>query len=234
VNLAPNSTFVLISVDAGADVTAEWITKCAAAIDSALQTHVKWHWGGNYHCRSGAVNATIGPNEVKVSLQASSDVQGAAGYHDDGGIYCFRDGLPDLDSGAFAYSVVISHEIFETVGDPGANRWAQDATGTLYGLELCDACEGYFWLAPNGVALSDFVLPAFFDPSAGAPYSYTAKPTAPLTTAPDNGSDYQITQTAGSEAQVTADRPSPHGSRASAKAHPSSRTSRRLRAVSRQ
>jgi hypothetical protein len=228
VKLPLDTTFVLVNDDAGPAVTPEWLAKCAAAIDNALQNEIKLAWGGDFHCV--AVTSPGLVDGVNVTLQASSTVQGAAGYHDDGGIYCFRDGLPDLDSGAFAFSVVISHEIFETLGDPGANQWAQGTDGTLYARELCDAVEGYFYASPlNGVAISDFVLPAFFDPAAVGPYSYLGKAPAPLTTAPNNGQDYQITQTAGSEAQVTAARRNPHGQRASAKAHPASRTSRRLR-----
>ena len=245
--LAVNATFVLVDSGAGEDVTPEWIAKCAAAINEALQGTIKEHWGGDYHCRAGAVNPKIGPNEVKVSLEASSTIQGAAGYHTDDAIYCFRDGLPDLDGGAFAFSVIISHEIFETLGDPGANRWALATDGKLYAVELCDAVEGYCWPSPvNQVALSDFVLPSFFDPDASAPYSMQNKARAPFQTAADNGADYQIVMASGSEAQVTAIRGSwkrvlnridpwrRHeeilGARASAKAHPSSRTYRRLRA----
>jgi hypothetical protein len=226
-NVGPATKFVLVNDNAGDDVTDDFLTKTAAAIDHVLTHSFRDAWGGQYSCRAGS--PTLGPGEVKVSLQADSSVQGAAGYHDDGGIYCFRDGLPSLLTGAFAYSIVISHEIFETAVDPGANRWADDGQGREVALEACDAVEGFFF-TPTGfeAAVSDFLYPAFFDPGGLRPFSRLDKPTSPLTTAADAGADYQIVRTVDENGiqQVTAVGQI-HSLRTKAKAHPSSRTSRR-------
>ena len=233
-NIPRNACFVLTNEDAGTDVTPEVLTNIAAAIDYVLKHSFRDAWGGSYSCRVASVAATS-PAPVPVLLKASSDVQGAAGYHDDGGIYCFRDGLPGLTSGDFAFSVVISHEIFEAAGDPGANRWADNGQGSEVALELCDAVEGFSFVPgiaagePGaGVSVSDFLLPSFFDPGGTAPFSRCQKATAPMTTAPDNGADYQIVRTVDENGaqQVTAIGQI-RAARQKAKAHPSSRTSRR-------
>jgi len=233
--ITPNTRFVLVNDGAGADVTDEVLTNIAAAIDHVLKNSFRAYWGGLFSCRADAPNVAFGPNEVKVAIKASSDVEGAAGYHDDGGIYVFRDGLPSLTSGAFSLSVVCSHEIFEAAGDPGANRWADNGNGQEVALELADAVEGFCFEPPipagqpgAGVSVSDFVLPAFFDPGGEAPFSHMNKPTAPLTTATDSGLDYQIVRSVdeSGEQQVTAIG-NWHVGRDGAKRHPSSRTSRR-------
>jgi hypothetical protein len=234
-NIPPNACFVLTNDDAGDDVTDAVLAQIAAAIDYVLAHSFRDAYGGAYTCQSAAQALPPNGPAVTVTLKASSDVAGAAGYHDDGGIYCFRDGLPSLTSGDFAFSVVISHEIFEAAGDPGANRWADSGTGSEYALELCDAVEG-FSFTPEcpptdpgaGVSVSDFLLPSFFDPSGVRPFSRCDKPTAPLSTAPDSGADYQIVRSVNEngDQQVTAVG-AIRTERQKAKAHPSSRTARR-------
>jgi hypothetical protein len=231
-----NATFVLVNDSVtDADTTPAALAEVAAAIDHALQNEWKEEHGNDFHCVAGSPGQVMGPLDIKVSLQEDSSVQGAAGYHDDDGIYCFRDGLPSFSTGDFAFSVVISHEIFESAMDPGANRWADNGNGTMVALEACDAVEGYSWVPPipsgqpgAGVSISDFLMTSFFDADGKAPYSRCGKPTAPFTTAPDNGADYQIQLSVNEsgEQQVTAVG-NIHGTARKRKSHPSSRTSRR-------
>lgn len=220
------SPFVLVDDGAGADVTPAVLTSIAVAVQEQIALHFApvWGWQG--------VSVTVGdfkPGDVgiPVYVRVSSDVPGAAGYHDDSGVYVFRDGLPSLTTGSESLSVVISHEILETLGDPGANRWGDAGGGTEYAIELCDAVEGFSYEIA-GVAVSDFLLPSFFDPEGIAPFSYMAKPTAPFTTAPDGGGNYQIVRTVNEQGvqQVTA-ATAPRRARLWAKRHPKSRTSKR-------
>lgn len=224
--MKPLHHFVLVDDGAGADVTPAILTQIAAAVQRQVREHWAPHWG------HPGVTITTGPApgpsdpEVPVYICASSDVPGAAGYHDDEGIYVFRDGLPSLLSGAFSLSVVISHEILEALGDPGANRWADTGRGFMVALEMCDVVESFSYEI-DGVSVSDFTLPSFFDPTGQAPYSYLNKPGAPMTIASANGADYQIelkVNESGAQ-QVTAALDA--HPRKSVKTHPSSRTSRR-------
>ena len=72
----------------------------------------------------------------------------------------------DLEYG-LSWTVTLSHEILEMIGDPYINTtvFVQDSntTGTLYAYEMCDACEsdslGY---KIDNILVSDFVTPAYF------------------------------------------------------------------------
>ena len=207
-NIPPNARFVLVNDGAGDDVTPDFLAACSAAIDHVLSHSFRDAYGGAFSCSWAPLGTASIPGDVLVALQADSSVQGAAGYHDDGGIYCFRDGLPSLDAGSFAFSVVISHEIFEAAVDPGANQWADNGHGLEVAKEACDAVEGFCFTPPgSAIPVSDFVLPSFFDPGGIAPFSHMGNPKAPMTTATDQGANYQIERKVNEngETQVTAD-----------------------------
>jgi hypothetical protein len=59
-------------------------------------------------------------------------------------------------------SLAASHELAEMLVDPGINLWCDDGNGTLYAYEVCDMVEAKFFRV-NGLAMSDFVYPAFFE-----------------------------------------------------------------------
>jgi hypothetical protein len=110
------------------------------------------------------------PNGIVCTVSDTPDVPGAAGYHDEG-----DDGKPFIKVFTFegasslvgpdALSVTLSHEILEVVGDAPANKWADGPGGADYAFELCDAVEGDTYEI-DGVSVSNFVYPAFFDPKA--------------------------------------------------------------------
>jgi hypothetical protein len=105
---------------------------------------------------------------------------GAAGIHED------QDGQPfalitsssDLDT----WSLTASHEAFEMLVDPFGNRVQagdspkpdQGRVGFL--VEVCDPCEAAdFGYSVNGILVSDFYTPNYFDPvtAQGVRYDYT-------------------------------------------------------------
>ena len=59
-------------------------------------------------------------------------------------------------------SLAASHELAEMLVDPGINLWCDDGNGTLYAYEVCDTVEAKFFRV-NGLAMSDFVYPTFFE-----------------------------------------------------------------------
>ena len=59
-------------------------------------------------------------------------------------------------------SVIASHELAEMLVDPGDNLWAKGPRGVLYGYEVCDAVEEEHGFAIDGIPMSDFVYPAYF------------------------------------------------------------------------
>jgi hypothetical protein len=122
----------------------------------------------------------------------NADQAGALGYHD-----MTPDGLPlgkvfaktTVDEGG-AVSVTASHELLEMLGDPDINLTAEldDASGKpskFYAYEVCDACEDdSFGYKINGVLVSDFVYPAYFESfrtAKSTQFDFGKKITAPFT-----------------------------------------------------
>jgi hypothetical protein len=99
----------------------------------------------------------------------TSDQAGALGYHD-----LTPDGLPlgkvfaksDIENNS-SWSITMSHELLEMLGDPDINLVATVESGTsmrLYSYEVCDACEDDSFGYPiDGVSVSDFVYPPWFE-----------------------------------------------------------------------
>jgi hypothetical protein len=130
------------------------------------------------------------------------DIDGALGYHDEG-----ADGVPYIKvfanpvldngggilSGSLAISTVLSHELVELTGDGPANRWADGPDGNDFAYELADAVQDT-WYVIDGVAVSNFLLQAFFDPKAqkGSKLDYLGKLTKPFSM---TSGGYQITRT---------------------------------------
>jgi len=108
-------------------------------------------------------------------------VPGAAGIHED------KDGQPfalisassDLDT----WSLTASHEAFEMLVDPSGNRvQTGDSPKPDQGRVNFPPCEAAdFGYSVNGVLVSDFYTPNYFDPvaTAGVRYSYTGAITEP-------------------------------------------------------
>jgi hypothetical protein len=119
-----------------------------------------------------------------------NDDPGALAYHNfdpanNGGLpYAIVDveaSLEDMGS----IGVPVSHELVEMLADPGTNNWCgvggfdpgegpdTEPTNTkLYALEVADPVERAYFKV-DGVPLSDFVFPAYFEPwSSDGPVDY--------------------------------------------------------------
>jgi hypothetical protein len=91
-------------------------------------------------------------------------------------------------AGSADWTIDASHETVEMLVDPAGNRLqasrgiaivgndVQDATGEFeYLVEACDPCEGnQYAYTIQGIAVSDFITPRFYDPvtTAGTRYSF--------------------------------------------------------------
>jgi hypothetical protein len=141
---------------------------------------------------------------------------GALGFHD-----VTVDGLPigkvfaktDLTAGS-SWSVTMSHELLEMLGDPGINLTAfsenQNGGGRLYAYEVGDAPEadenGYLI---NGVLVSDFVFPSWFEPfwaPNSTQFDYQKKITAPFQLLPGGYIGYYDVASGNGWQQLTADK----------------------------
>jgi hypothetical protein len=98
--------------------------------------------------------------------------KGVLGFHteDQGGkLWGVVATKPELDNGGkattgdWSVSSVMSHEVLEMFIDPNCNLWANDGHGKAYSYEVCDPVEAPTYEV-NGVSVSNFVTPAWFDP----------------------------------------------------------------------
>lgn len=110
------------------------------------------------------------------------------------GIHLDRHGQPfalvTSDGSRDVWSLTCSHEMCEMLVDPFGNRLVagdsiKSGQGRVnYLVEVCDPSEGArYAYSVNGVRVSDFYTPHFFDPvaSAGVRYSYTGAIASPRT-----------------------------------------------------
>jgi hypothetical protein len=167
---------------------ADVATMCAA-VDRQVKQHFCPAWNRLpvdvffAHSRSDAEGSLV------VVVLDKPDVDDALGYHEetgdvpDGKIFV----SPVLDNGGVvlcdvarpdktSVASVLSHEVLEALGDPDTNLYADGpaiAQGSEYAVEVCDPVEADSYVvqvpdAPTGtpVAVSNFVLPAWFDPES--------------------------------------------------------------------
>lgn len=116
-----------------------------------------------------------------IVVKSDLDRPEAAGYHeDDLGEPCALVRLTD------DWSVTVSHEMLEMLADPWgrhlvAGQSPRDPERRVkFLVEVCDPCSDKSYTV-NGIGVSDFYTPHFFDPVAagGVRYSYTGAITAP-------------------------------------------------------
>ncbi len=136
-----------------------------AALISALNNFVNGPFTEVWGTPADVVAASIiAQGDWGLVFLDDADAANALGYHDLTG-----DGLPlgkvfvkdTLDNGGLV-SVTTSHEVFEMLVDPGCNLSASHPDGTIYAYECADACEEISF-DYQGVALSDFVYPSWFE-----------------------------------------------------------------------
>lgn len=113
-----------------------------------------------------------------------NDVQGAEGFHTDD-----RSQPYALVKYSSSWSLTASHECLEMLADPFGSRLMAgqspkpDQGRVEFLVEICDPAESsQFAYAINGVLVSDFYNPHYFDPisAMGVQYSYTGAITQPL------------------------------------------------------
>ncbi len=169
-------------------LTDDQVAPAVAALQYQISNHFAPHWGLTAAVRLITSPSVALPTYWQLAILDNSDQADALGYHD-----VTATGQPlgkvfaksDIDSGS-SWTNTLSHEALEILGDPDINlsAWVDNADGsaTLYAYELCDPCEadtlGYMH---NGILLSDFVLPAYFQTSnTSGPYDFLKRISKPL------------------------------------------------------
>lgn len=162
---------------------------------AALQTQLDRDWQAAWGTTATLVFVSktqgIATGHWPIYILDTSDVSGALGYHDEtaAGLPYGRIFAKDDITYGYNWTVTLSHELLEMMLDPYVNltvfRQTTNTAGMLYAYEACDACEadnlGY---QINGIQVSDFVWPAWFDTTitntAGHRYDQMNHLTAPF------------------------------------------------------
>ncbi len=153
------------------------LTQVSAAVSKQVARDFGPIWG---------VNATVDPfvslKDVPsgywpVIVKENIGEPSAAGFHTD------KNGNPfALVQFSASWSLTVSHETLEMLADPFGNRVVasvsprDNKSRVEILVEVCDPSEDdSFSYTINGVAVSDFYTPHYFDPvaSAGVAYSFT-------------------------------------------------------------
>ena len=148
--------------------------------------------------------------EHVLTFQADLGVPGALGYHTDEAGVEYAVCLPPTNTPGVIDGTTASHEVIETFGDPECSETQPGPNGSQTDYELCDAVEGDAYpitvtigAVTRVVMVSNFVLPAWFDPGSVGPFDFLGKLTAPLTMTP--GGYFQFDDAQGNAQQVFAD-----------------------------
>jgi hypothetical protein len=112
-----------------------------------------------------------------VYIRDHSDKSGALGYHNPGRppiTYVFAADCAPTAPGQLPWTVCLSHEILEMLVDPQLTR----RSATSQYEEVGDPVETATY-SIDGVLVTDFVYPSYFDAHGNAPYDYLRLLTLP-------------------------------------------------------
>ena len=159
------------------EISASELTSVAAALQKQVTRDFSPIWGvpSTVDAFTRLEDVPIGYWPIIVSKNIHDP--GAAGVHLD------KHGQPfALVQYSQSWSLTVSHECLDMLVDPCGNRVIagqspkSDQGRVEFLVEACDPCEGSgYAYTSNGVLVSDFITPHFFDPvvSAGIRYSFT-------------------------------------------------------------
>jgi len=124
---------------------------------------------------SGPATVPAAAHGITIVDSLTGEPKGTLGYHTEqaGKLWGLVAANPSLDSGAavltgdWSVSSILSHEVVEMFVDPNCNLWASNDAGRAYSFEVCDPVEAPTYDV-NGVSVSNFVTPSWFDPLAPA------------------------------------------------------------------
>jgi hypothetical protein len=179
-------------------VTDADVATMTAAIANQIQVDVAPAWDrapATVTFYTDASTVPAGAYGVAIVNAIQDQPKGVLGYHaENWGVVAtdpeFANGAQVL-TGDWSVSSTLSHEVLEMFIDPACNLWAVNGQGSAYSLEVCDPVEAPTYTV-NGVSVSNFVTPSWFDPlpPAGARFDNKGQVTAPFTIAAGGYANY--------------------------------------------
>jgi hypothetical protein len=158
-------------------ITPSQLTKVAAALQKQATRDFGPLWEIEANVSGFAKLEDVPTDYWPVIVRDDIKTPGAAGVHED------KNGQPfALVEFSDQWSLTASHETLEMLADPFGNRLVAGGSpkrsqGRVnFLVEVCDPCEDQqFAYTVNGVTVSDFYTPHFFDPvsESSVRYSYT-------------------------------------------------------------
>src|SRR5262245_58112167 len=146
----------------------DYVVTCAAALNKQMQRDVDPLWGTRSTVQAYEKLRHAPSDYWPVVFRDDIDNPGALGYHSD------RNGQPyALCSVTAGWTTTASHEVIEMALDPFGNRFIGGAHPTREGrrvnylVEASDPSEAFSYRV-NGVKVSDFYTPRYFDPELDA------------------------------------------------------------------
>lgn len=180
-------TTQVVLVDKTKSIDPTLLHAAAIALNLQVTKDLTQHWTGIDAAVSVAPSISAIPHGAWPVFLVKSLPPGEGGYHlekKNNQPYAMVIASPTDDT----WTIDASHEIIEMLVDPGGNRMHSsqaikisgndvvDTTGTFsYLVEACDPCEANdFAYSINGVAVSDFITPHYYDASEapGVLYSF--------------------------------------------------------------
>jgi len=159
---------VIAITNASTWVTDSQVEAAIPALQQQVSLDFKAHWDLDSQLTFLPRSEALPDGWWQISVIDNPDQAGALGYHE-----MTSSGTPlgkvfaalDIQSGS-SWTVTLSHELLEMLADPWINWCAQGSDGKVYALEVCDPVEadglGY---EIGGVLVSDFITPAWFEPT---------------------------------------------------------------------
>ena len=166
-------------------ITPSQLTTVAAALQKQATRDFGPLWDIQANVSGFAKLEDVPTDYWPVIVSDDINTPGAAGVHED------KNGQPfALVQFSDTWSLTASHETLEMLADPFGNRLVAGKSPKAgqgrvnFLVEVCDPCEDQqLAYTVNGVTVSDFYTPHFFDPVADSSvrYSYTGALKAPRT-----------------------------------------------------
>lgn len=181
----------ILIVNQSTVVNSDDFTAAVSAVQKQITEHFAPAWGGLTAFLSIAAAGPAAPQAVDgeaVYVLDDSDQMGALGYHEVaqgdvpvGFVFartCQQNNIP--------WQTTLSHEVLEQLADPYTTQCAvvpfSGRPAVAVEFEVCDPVENDSYQI-DGVPVSNFVFPAWFQPAGAAkgPYDQMGRLTNPLT-----------------------------------------------------
>lgn len=183
----------VVIVDQTHSIDPALLHNAAIALNIQVTQHLTKHWPGIVAGVSAAPKLGSVPTGAWPVFLVKSLPPGEGGFHQDKNKQPYAKVIASASDAS--WTVDASHEIVEMLVDPFGNRMQSsqaiaiegddivDAAGQFnYLVEACDPCEANNYAYDiNGIAVSDFITPHFYDSTkaANTSYSYTGSLTRP-------------------------------------------------------